>query len=326
MKGKNTVVGANKVFFWFTMLFMIFQLILTILVAVLSILNSGIDTMDLINKNIYIILLINQFIIVLIPVLVYTIKNKLNIKEVFKLNKLKFKPAVIITLLIVPSFFVAAMLNTFAIYILQFIGDVPTQSIPVPKTLSELIVGILIVGVTPAICEEMMHRGIMLSAYEKRGSMKAIVISAIFFGIFHFDITNLLGATFLGLLIGYYVVKTNSIFAGVLAHFLNNSLNEVLQYFIGDSVPKENVVSISFQELFGSILYGIVGLIVIGLLLKIFNKAVKGTRELIPSISSVRNDVKSIATHWPIVVIIILYILMAAMYIYSLVLTRLNVV
>lgn len=326
MKGKNTVIGANKLFFWFTMLFMFFQFILTILATLLAIFKISTEPIAFINENMYTILLINQFVIILIPVLVYVIKNKLDVKEVFRLNKLQFKPAIVITLLIIPSYFVASMLNTFAIYILQLIGDVPAQSIPVPNNLSELFVGILVVGVAPAICEEMMHRGIMLSAYEKRGSLKAIVITAIFFGIFHFDITNLLGATFLGLLICYYVIKTNSIFAGVLAHFLNNSLSMVLQYLLGDSIPKAETISISLQELFGSMIYGFVGLIIVGILLKVFNKSVKGTGKLIHSISSVREDLISITTHWPIVVISIIYVLMAAMYIYSIILTRLGVI
>jgi len=248
MRGKNTITGANKFFFAFTIIFLFFQFLLTITVGVLSVIIGVEFATDFIDRNIYSILLINQFVIILIPVLVYTLVKKLDIKEVFRLNKLDFAPAVIIILMAVPAYFVAVMLNTIVVYILQFIGNVPAQSIPVPQNLSELVVGILIVGVTPSICEEMMHRGIMLSAYERRGSKKAIVITAIFFGIFHFDITNLLGATFLGLLIGYYVIKTNSIFAGALAHFLNNTINEILQYLLRNSPrPLEDIIRVPVE-------------------------------------------------------------------------------
>ena len=65
------------------------------------------------------------------------------------------------------------------------------------------------------VCEELMHRGFLLTAYERRGSYRAVVIIAILFGLFHFDIMNLAGPIFLGLIIGYYVIRTGSIFAGI---------------------------------------------------------------------------------------------------------------
>jgi len=318
MRGKNTITGANKVFFTFTVIYLFFQFLLTIIVGVLSVIVGVEYATDFLNRNIYTILLINQFVIILIPVLVYTVVNKLNFKEVFRLNKLDFGPAVIIVLMAIPAFFVAVMLNTIVVYVLQFIGNVPAQSIPVPQNLSELIVGILIVGVTPSICEEMLHRGIMLSAYERRGSMKAVVITAIFFGIFHFDVTNLLGATFLGLLIGYYVLRTNSIFAGALAHFLNNAFSELLQYLFRDNLePSGDFISVPVEELFGAILYGIMGLILLCLLLVVFNRITRGKYSYKPSISTVRKDFISIVSHWPIIVIIVVYILLALMFISS---------
>ena len=318
MRGKNTITGANKVFFTFTVIFLFFQFLLTIIVGFLSVVIGVEFANEFLNRNIYPILLINQFVIILIPVLVYTFVNKLDVKEVFRLNKLDFAPAVIITLIAVPAYFVAVMLNTIVVYILQFIGNVPAQPLPVPQNLPELIKGILIVGVTPSICEEMLHRGIMLSAYERRGSKKAVVITAIFFGIFHFDITNLLGATFLGLLIGYYVIKTNSIFAGALAHFLNNTINELLQYLLRDNVkPSDEIIRVPVEELFGAVLYGIMGLIIIGLLLAIFNRITRGKYIMKPPISTVRKDFVSIVSHWPIIVIIVVYVLLTVMFISS---------
>ena len=81
-----------------------------------------------------------------------------------------------------------------------------------------------------------MHRGFLLTAYERRGSYRAVVIVAILFGLFHFDIMNLLGPIFLGAVFGYYVIRTDSIFAGILAHFLNNAIVVVIQYLWGRSV------------------------------------------------------------------------------------------
>jgi len=298
MNGKITLTGANLVFFVFAVLFVIFQFILIFLTAI----YGG----EFLYKNVYKILLINEYVLILIPVLVYSLIKKLDFKEVFRLNRLGFLPAVLIFLLSVPAYLVALMLNNAVIYLLQFLGDVPYQPMPVPQNPAELIVEIAIVAVSPAICEELLHRGILLRAYENRGSMKAVVITSIYFGIFHFDVTNLLGPIFLGLLIGYYVIRTNSIFAGVLAHFLNNAIAVLSQYFLrGTSQPDE--VRISAGWMWEIILFGIVGLIIVAEFMHLFKLATEGKHELQPPVSGVGQDIVYIITQWPIIIIFALY-------------------
>lgn len=319
MHKKNTITGANKLFFTFTIVYLAFQVVLVIVAAVSSFIYGEDYYNKFFNDSIYGILLINQYVIILVPVIAYMLINKLNFREVFRLNRLDIIPAVIIMLLSVPAYFIAAMLNTIVVYLLQFIGRIPAQPIPVPGNLRELAVGIIVVAVSPAICEELLHRGVMLSAYENRGSMKAVVITAIFFGIFHFDITNLLGASFLGLLIGYYVIKTNSIFAGMLAHFINNAISELILYFSRNNTAVIESVTIPSEELFTSILFGIAGLILAGLLITAFNRATRGRYLLKPPVSNIRGDVVSILTHWPIISVLVIYVLMVTLFIASII-------
>lgn len=315
MKGKITVTGANFVFLAFALLYLFFQFILIILAAVFG--------SDFANNNIYGILLVNEYVLILGPVLVYAFKNKLNFKEVFKFNRLKIVPAVLILLISVPAYFVALMLNYFVLFVLQFIGDIPSQPIPVPQNLPQLLVGILIIAVSPAICEEMLHRGILLKAYENRGSMKAVVITSIFFGIFHFDVTNLLGPIFLGLLIGYYVIRTNSIFAGMLAHFLNNTIAELLQYFARNDETAE-VVRISMEELGYITLYGAGGVILTMVLIQLFRYSTKNQGILKPSIARVKNDIISVVSHWPVIVVSGIYLAMIGLYMFFIILTKIS--
>lgn len=304
MNNKITVLGANMVLFVFGVLYVIFQFILTFLVALMG--------QHFLDDNLHKILLINQYVIILIPVVVYTLYKKLDIKDVFRLNGLKLIPAAIIVLLAVPVQLAGNMLNSLAIYLLQFLGRIPGNTIPAPRNLKELATGIAVVALSPAICEELMHRGIMLKAYEKRGTIKAVVISSIFFGLFHFDITNLLGTTFIGIVIGYYVVRTNSIFAGMLAHFLNNFIVELLLFFLPENMLPERYVRISPEELNSSVNYGMIGIVAIILLLIAFNRATQSKYMPTPSISSVRNDIISVVSHWPVIIFISLYVLVAA--------------
>ncbi len=315
-KTKVTVTGANLVFFNFAVLFMLSQIVLLFIIVVINAFYGEYYSKNFLENNIYFITFINEYIIILTPVLIYAFAKKLNFKEVFRLKKPGFLPSVLIVFMSVPAYFIALMLNSIVIYFLQFIGDIPVQPIPVPQNLSELLIGTFFIAISPGICEEMMHRGLLLTAYEKRGTVKAIVITSIFFGLFHFDITNLLGPIFLGLVIGYYVIRTDSIFAGMLAHFLNNTIAELIQYFTGTSSEPEKIV-ISNQELVSVILYGIAGIIILSILIFLFKKITENKYIYKPPIASTRKDIASIVTHWPIALIIILYIFMAALYLIS---------
>lgn len=312
-KTKVTVKGANLIFFNFVVLFIISQIILLFIIVIISAFYGEYYAKDFIKNNIYIITFINEYILILAPVLIYAFTKRLNFKEVFRIKKPGVLPSVLIVLMSLPAYFIALMLNSIVIYFLQFITEIPVQPIPVPQNFGELLVGIFFIAITPGICEEMMHRGLLLAAYEKRGTVKAIVITSIFFGLFHFDIKNLLGPIFLGLVIGYYVIRTDSIFAGMLAHFLNNLIAELFQYFTATGVYPEKIV-ITEQELFSVVIYGIAGIIVLGAFMLLFKKATENKYVYKPSISNIRKDIISIVTHWPIVLIILLYIFMAGMY------------
>ncbi len=309
MKNKLTFTGANKLFFAFCAVFLAYQVVMAFI--------FGTELYD----QMYAIVLINEFLIAAF-VIVYCLVKKIDFRETFRIKKLGIGPALLIIATTIPAFFVATMLNNIVIYFLQFIGDIPSQSFPVPQNLSELIVGILIIGVAPGVCEELMHRGFLLSAYERRGSYKAVVMVSILFGLFHFDITNLAGPIFLGLIIGYYVVRTDSIFAGILAHFLNNSFAEVIQYFNRDYVRPETI-SLTGEELIGVVILGVFGLIITAGLLFAFTRVTEGRSVIKPPISGLRQDARAVLAYWPVISVIVLYFLMALLTIFSFAASRL---
>lgn len=299
MNRKVTVTGVNLMFFIFTIVFIVYQFAIGIIFG------------QAIYDNMYIVLLINEFVMILGAVVIYCLIVKPDIRETFKLNKPGLVPMLLIAVTSVPAYFVAVMLNNIMLYFLQFVGRIPNSTIPVPKTIPELIIGILVVGVSPGVCEEIMHRGLMLKAYERRGSYRAIVITAIFFGVFHFDITNFLGPIFLGLIIGYYVVRTNSIFAGIFAHFLNNTIAEVIQYLYRHE-PATDYLSITGKEMLQIILLGLVSLAVTAALIELLRRSTRSRAIITPAIASRRKDAAAVLSHWPVILTILIYIFMMA--------------
>jgi membrane protease YdiL (CAAX protease family) len=310
MDRKVTLTGVNLVFLTFVILFIMFQVILMVLTRIYG---EG-----FLDSNIYFVLLVNEYILILIPVLVYSFAKRLNFKEVFRLNPPGILPSVLIVLLSLPAYTIALALNNIVVYYLQFIGDVPAQTVPVPSNVPELIQGLAIIAFSPAICEELLHRGLLLEAYESKGSYKAIIITSIFFGIFHFDITNLLGPIFLGMLIGYYVIRTNSIFAGMLAHFLNNGIAELFSYFFDDAMQPEKL-TITSQQIEGIITLGIIGCAVLAILIYLFKLATEGKYEMKPAVGSIRKDITAIVFNVPVMAVSVIYLFMTCLYILSIV-------
>ncbi|CAK7083621.1 type II CAAX prenyl endopeptidase Rce1 family protein [Tissierella carlieri] len=183
------------------------------------------------SKEIYSGLLITEYIIILLPNLIYLKLTGIPLKQSLRLNKISLKQAWYIIWITIFSYPVAIFLNTLVITILSFFGEMVPSSVPIPENLGLYFLSIFIIALSPGICEEIMFRGTIMNAYEDIGKKKAILFSAILFGLFHLNLQNFAGPTFLGLIFGIIVYKTNSIYSSILGHTLNNGLAMTIGYF-----------------------------------------------------------------------------------------------
>ncbi len=88
----------------------------------------------------------------------------------------------------------------------------------------------LVIAVTPALCEELFFRGLVLSGLRRLGLWPALVTCALLFGVAHSSVYRLLPTFFIGLLLSWLVWKTGSIWTGIVAHALNNGIAATLVY------------------------------------------------------------------------------------------------
>lgn len=305
MNNRITETGANKVFFVVVVLNLVYFL--------------GIKVVDqfcfgFLRANNYLILIINQFYFILFPVMLYLVVKKIDIKEALKINKFQVLPGVLILLISIPAYMGASSLNVLIVYILQSTGYTLGESLPAPQSFGDIILSILVVAIAPAICEEILHRGVLLKAYENKGSISAVVISSILFGIFHFDVKNLLGPIFLGMLIGYYVIRTDSIFAGMLAHFANNLLSVLVQYFSRSWVSNGYSARITEDQFIAVATFGIICFVVMAFLILCFHKSTRDKCGLKPPRTSIIRDITSVVRHWPVFISLILYVLYSVVF------------
>lgn len=182
------------------------------------------------HRNLYSGLLITEFGIIMLSALIYMLSRKMAIKNIIRLNPLSGWQALLVALMAASGYGIVAFLSLVWLYILDSIGELLPQPIPSITNGVEYLRALAVIAGSAAICEEILFRGVVLSGYEIYGPRKAIVYSGILFGLMHANIQNFIGPIFLGIFIGYVVYITDSIFAGMIAHFMNNSIALSLSY------------------------------------------------------------------------------------------------
>ncbi len=88
---------------------------------------------------------------------------------------------------------------------------------------------LLVVAVVPAICEELAFRGFILSGFRHMGHRwRAIVYTALLFGLTHAILQQQIVAFVVGVVIGLVALQTGSIWPCVLFHAIHNALGVVV--------------------------------------------------------------------------------------------------
>lgn len=86
----------------------------------------------------------------------------------------------------------------------------------------------------PAICEELMHRGVILASMRGRYKDAFVVVTAgIIFGVFHLDPSRFIPTAVIGMAFAYAALRSQSILLPMLLHFMNNLFNvAVVEYLL----------------------------------------------------------------------------------------------
>ncbi len=99
------------------------------------------------------------------------------------------------------------------------------------KMMEKPFIALLGIVIAPAILEEMLFRGIILDGLNKRfGFWPSLIGSSILFGAVHLNWTQFLGASVLGLLLGWIYLRTKSLLYPILLHAINNGIAWTLLY------------------------------------------------------------------------------------------------
>ena len=102
-------------------------------------------------------------------------------------------------------------------------------------SIPEMFLVIIVIAIVPAICEEIMFRGYIQRSFEfKMKPVCAVLITAIFFGVYHFNPYGLFPLIVLGFYFGFAAYISKSLIVPIFLHFLNNFGAVILYFIIGD--------------------------------------------------------------------------------------------
>lgn len=83
----------------------------------------------------------------------------------------------------------------------------------------------LVLAVLPALSEELLFRGFLLTGLRRRFTpLMAVFLSSLLFGLFHLNVFQFLPALVLGTVLGLLTVKSGSILPAMLYHLLHNGV------------------------------------------------------------------------------------------------------
>lgn len=181
-------------------------------------------------------ILVTEFGMLVLPASLYMLIKKQSIKKQFRFNPLPLKSAGLIVLAGICFVPLVALANAVInMWLLYGLGMTP-PAIPTQTGALGPVISFIIVSLTPGFCEEFFFRGMLMTEYEKRmGKVAAAVLTAVLFGLFHFNFMNLFGPMALGLIFAYTVQVTDSIWAGMLGHAVNNGFAVIMLYVTAGS-------------------------------------------------------------------------------------------
>lgn len=115
------------------------------------------------------------------------------------------------------------------------------------------IMALICMAFLPAVCEEALHRGILLYCFKAPGKKwLAILTVGIVFGFFHLDPTRFLSTGMMGAVFAYITLRTGSMILPMIFHFLTNMVSVYAMYAVPAEMTVTTVYSRPLAQVWGN--------------------------------------------------------------------------
>lgn len=130
-----------------------------------------------------------------------------------------------------------------------------TEAFLQTTTLEGLLLNLFMVALLASVGEELLFRGVLLRLFNDmlKNAHIAVWLSAILFSMFHLQFFGFLPRLALGVIFGYMLIWSGSLWLPIIAHFINNGAAVMVYYFynLGSTdTPAENFGNVESNLLF----------------------------------------------------------------------------
>lgn len=176
------------------------------------------------QRDIWSGILITQWLLFALPLVSLLWYVRVNLRETLSL-RLPSRGALIAALIIAAA---------WVVLIMQ-VGYWQQKVLPIPDELAEqmeglfaggersVLVTLLVLAATPAICEELLFRGAILSGLRQILPVWATIIAVgLLFGLMHISVYRIVSTALSGMVLTYLVLRSRSIVTAMIGHFMVN--------------------------------------------------------------------------------------------------------
>ncbi len=196
-------------------------------------------------------------IIYIIPMAVYIRLSKVKATRIMGLSFIKFKYLPFILLFGLSTSIICALINAGSAAVFASFLDITPQETTVDFVSDRVFVLVITSVLLPAVCEELLIRGIALSEYARYGVSVSVIMTSIVFALFHGNVTAIPSLFVAGV---FYAVLTHlfkSVWPAIICHVINNGLSlyialntDFLRYLLSDVIFIVVIVCLLFIVLY----------------------------------------------------------------------------
>ncbi|MBR2590429.1 MAG: CPBP family intramembrane metalloprotease [Clostridia bacterium] len=224
--------------------------------------------------------IISSFIYMFIPYIIVACLIRVKDKQVdfFPFKKMNTRR----TLLCIPIGLTicigANIVVNVIISIFEYFGYTLSQqsdAMAKPQSAFAVIITLVSTAIMPALLEEFAIRGVILQPARRYGMAFSIISSSVIFGIMHGNLIQAPFAFIVGMCFAFFVIKCNSLWIGIILHFMNNAFSVIIN-FLSEKLP-EATLNLTYYIIVGVVaLAGIACFVVLLITDKQFFKKSEG--------------------------------------------------
>ncbi len=161
-----------------------------------------------------------------------------------------------------------------------------------------LFLNLLILGIIPAICEELLFRGIIFGGLRKNyPAWISVLLTGLLFALMHQNILQFIYPFILGCVLSIVMEKTGNLLYPILIHAFNNFTTIIISYiFITCKVDAKSVFNVQWWGILLAIVLAIVTCLILWLIYRFYLSRHKklGEEDSLITIKTNENNLKAI--------------------------------